>query len=209
MKQWSYILTAICLLSCGQIEQPTDFQQELTVVEPDAGHEYGFEIRVPESLIQEGWKTYSHEHSPKLRDSFRTVHFDRRLTLVIERPDTMGNVGVVASPRGGYEIQQGAGDPKIILHVYEDLPRFSFDELVDTVRAVSHEVAEWDLNGTHVKELIPQTGRGNYNLGGFPHATTHVPRLIVRGNGLLFFFNYWVNHDIRSIETIVSTFRLY
>lgn len=95
----------------------------------------------------------------------------------------------------------------MILNVYADRPEYSFAQIADTVRALSHEVQDWDLNGTHVKELIPLDGRGNWNLRGYPHATNFVPRLIARENGYLYFFNYWVAGDIRSIERIVSTFR--
>ena len=206
MIRYRQFLAVVFAVACSPIDQPTSSELGSVIIEPEAGRKFGFQLSLRLDLVEMGWKAYSLEHSPKLRDSFRTVHMNRLLTLVVERPDTLGNTGLVANQYGGYDLRMGAGDPRIILHVYDDLPRFSFSTLVDTVRSVSHEVLDWELNGIFVKELVPLTATGNYNLGGFPHATTHVPRLIARGNGFLFFFNYWVGDDTFELETIVSTF---
>lgn len=201
------LFLTVTLLSCNSVTQPTRSVEAASPIEAEAATKFGFEMRLPSDLEDSGWRTYSWEPTRELIDSYRTVHFRRLLTLVVEEIDTLGITGLVSTERG-YEVQAGAGSPRIVLHVFEDLPEFSFSSLADTIRSVSHEVVDWELNGVHVKELIPQTADGNWNLRGYPHASTHVPRLIAREHGFLFCFNYWVGDDIGDIEWIVSTFQV-
>lgn len=194
------ILVAV---ACQPIDSPFSSLPS-RAVEQEAASRFGFELRVPIKFANDGWEAYSWEVREGAWDRYRSLRLIRRFVLVVAGPlsEVGGTIGVRSSADGGDIV--GNTKPVLQLRVYNDVPHLSFEELADTIRYLGHTVNDWTLNGTQIKEIVHS--RAN----GYAHASASIPSIVARGNGYLYFFDYFsvLPEAGAKVQQVVGGFHL-
>lgn len=199
------IVTSLCLVmsvGCKPIDQPLAPPPSTTRDLP-ATSRYGFELHVPIEFLNDGWDVYSWEAEGAERDRYRSVLLTPRFYLIVEAPLSEAG-GTIPFRLGPTRDQPGHKRPILQLRVYDDVPSLTFSNLADTIRFVGHKVFDWDLNGSHIKEILHDRS------SGYAHASAAIPALIARHSGFLYFFDFYAGlpeAETRSRQ-VVAGFRI-
>ena len=190
-------------VACHPIDSPLSSLPS-QAVEQEAASRFGFELRMPIRFSSDGWETYSWEAREGAWDRYRSLRLVRRFVLVVAGPlsEVGGTLAYRTSPDGGEIVSNTK--PVLQLRVYNDVPHLSFEELADTIRYVGHAVNNWTLNGTPIKEIVHS--RAN----GYAHASGSIPSIVARGNGFLYFFDYFsvLPEAELKVQQVVGGFHL-
>ncbi len=183
-------------LACGPVDQPLSSAPS-QAVEVEASSRFGFELRLPNEFLDDGWGAYSVVQADGAWDRYRSLKLFRRYALVVAAPPRT-EAGVAGSlPR-----IETSSHPVMELRVYEDVPELTFGAIADTIRHLSFGISDWDLNGTHVKEIHVDDSVAPT---GYAHTSTDVPRIIAKENGFIYAF-YYEGYLVEA-ERILSGFR--
>ena len=189
----------LAALACSSIKNP------LSPVEEKAAARFGFELLLPNELLDNGWETYSWVVEEGKRDRYRSLYLNRRFVLIVAGPTEI--TGASSPYRAGPNGRETVGDtaPFLRLRVYDDIPELSFEALADTIRYAGHVVLDRELNGTQIKEINKVLGRA-FDPGTYTHTPVGVPRIIARSGGYLYCF--YNEHGLAEGDQVMAGFHI-
>lgn len=209
MKSIVRVCAVFGVLACGPADRPLSPVQ---AVEQEATSRFGFELRLPSEFLDKGWEVTSWEPPDGEWDRYRSLRLYRQFVLQVSAPprdeayqfttdggSTVGIGTISWSGDGSPPIAGAIARPVMELRLYGDIPGLTFDAITDTIRHVSFGVTDWDLNGTHVKEIDVD------DFIRYGHTNTDVPRIIAKVNGFIYAF-YYEGYLVEA-ERILSGFR--
>jgi hypothetical protein len=193
----SFILVSI---SCSSID-PT--VEESEVAYGDRTAPFGFQIGIPNPLVEEGWRVKDPQFLVgRVVDGFQQLTISRVFGLQVDSPP-----GGEHLLNNNNEFGRSVLGTRLVVYVYERPTGLTLEAFTDSVRGVAYAAVDERINGQEAKTISykgTQEPRRPRNA-----SESLIPRHILESDRFFYFILYWdrdpdiLRNTLRVLDTFV------